>query len=130
MDKGKSGQQTEEAKSGKSGSGANHDLTFITNEEGRHLSDRFGVLLGDDSRLCLGACGRGGAAGKGSLMLLHVWKPVAYGLDFTLGQSRTRHSEVSIGTKRLEENAHVTKEWDDKCNKLTGKMKPRCVRPW
>ena len=50
MDKGTSGQQTEEAKSGKSGSGANLDLTFITNEEGRHLSDRFGVLLGGDSR--------------------------------------------------------------------------------
>lgn len=50
-------------------------------------------------------------------MLLHVLKPVAFGLDFTVGQSRTRHSEVSIWTKRPEENAHVTKEWDDKCNK-------------
>ena len=27
------------------------DLTFITNEQGRHLRDRFGVLLGDDTRL-------------------------------------------------------------------------------
>ncbi len=27
------------------------DLTFITNESGKHLSDRFGVLLGDDTRL-------------------------------------------------------------------------------
>ena len=26
------------------------DLTFITNEHGQHLSDRFGVLLGDDTR--------------------------------------------------------------------------------
>ncbi|MBE0545113.1 MAG: helicase [Verrucomicrobia bacterium] len=27
------------------------DLTFITNEQGQHLGDRFGVLLGDDTRL-------------------------------------------------------------------------------
>jgi hypothetical protein len=27
------------------------DLTFITNEQGKHLGDRFGVLLGDDTRL-------------------------------------------------------------------------------
>ena len=27
------------------------DLTFITNESGKHLRDRFGVLLGDDTRL-------------------------------------------------------------------------------
>ncbi|MBE0544823.1 MAG: hypothetical protein IH623_26085 [Verrucomicrobia bacterium] len=26
------------------------DLTFITNEQGQHLGDRFGVLLGDDTR--------------------------------------------------------------------------------
>lgn len=26
------------------------DLTFITNESGKHLRDRFGVLLGDDTR--------------------------------------------------------------------------------
>ena len=25
------------------------DLTFITNEAGKHLRDRFGVLLGDDT---------------------------------------------------------------------------------
>ena len=40
---------------------------------------------------------------KASLMLLHVLEPVSYGLDFTLGQSRTRHSEVESWTKRLEE---------------------------
>src|SRR5437899_12071546 len=27
------------------------DLTFITNEAGKNLRDRFGVLLGDDTRL-------------------------------------------------------------------------------
>ncbi len=27
------------------------DLTFITNESGKYLRDRFGVLLGDDTRL-------------------------------------------------------------------------------
>ncbi|MBI3413729.1 MAG: hypothetical protein HY043_00180 [Verrucomicrobia bacterium] len=27
------------------------DLTFITNEQGKHLGDSFGVLLGDDTRL-------------------------------------------------------------------------------
>lgn len=42
---------------------------------------------------------------KASLMLLHVLEPVSYGLDFTLGQSRTRHSEVENWTKRLEELA-------------------------
>jgi hypothetical protein len=26
------------------------DLTFITNESGKHLRDRFGVLLGEDTR--------------------------------------------------------------------------------
>ena len=26
------------------------DLTFITNEPGKQLRDRFGVLLGDDTR--------------------------------------------------------------------------------
>ena len=32
------------------------DLTFITNEQRKHLSDRFGVLLGDNTRFfdCLG----------------------------------------------------------------------------
>ena len=25
------------------------DLTFITNEQGKHLGDRFGVLLADDT---------------------------------------------------------------------------------
>lgn len=42
---------------------------------------------------------------KASLTLLHVLEPVSYGLDFTLGQSRTRHSEVESWTKRLEELA-------------------------
>ena len=28
----------------------NSDLTFITNEPGKHLRDRFGVLLGEDTR--------------------------------------------------------------------------------
>ena len=40
---------------------------------------------------------------KASLMLLHVLEPVSYGLDFTLGQSRTRHLEVESWTKRLGE---------------------------
>jgi nucleotide-binding universal stress UspA family protein len=40
---------------------------------------------------------------QASLMLLHVLEPVSYGLDFTLGQSRTRHLEVESWTKRLEE---------------------------
>ncbi len=30
--------------------GFSSDLTFITNEQGKHLSDRFGVLLGDNTR--------------------------------------------------------------------------------
>lgn len=42
---------------------------------------------------------------QASLMLLHVLEPVSYGLDFTLGHSRTRHSEVESWTKRLEELA-------------------------
>ena len=42
---------------------------------------------------------------EASLLLLHVLEPVSYGLDFTLGQSRTRHSEVESWTKRLEELA-------------------------
>lgn len=29
------------------------DLTFLTNEAGKSLRDRFGVLLGDDTRCCL-----------------------------------------------------------------------------
>ena len=28
------------------------DLTFITNEQGKHLGDCSGVLLGDDTRFC------------------------------------------------------------------------------
>ncbi|MDZ4733659.1 MAG: phospholipase D-like domain-containing protein [Nitrospirota bacterium] len=47
---GTSEKQTREAKPGKNGPDANHDLTFITNEAGKHLSDRFAVLLGDDTR--------------------------------------------------------------------------------
>jgi hypothetical protein len=31
--------------------GMSSDLTFITNESGKSLRDRFGVLLGDDTRL-------------------------------------------------------------------------------
>lgn len=42
---------------------------------------------------------------KASLMLLHVLEPVSYGLDFTLSHIRTRDSEVSTWTKRLEELA-------------------------
>ena len=40
---------------------------------------------------------------EASLMLLHVLKPVTYGLDFTLGQSKARHLEAETWTKRLEE---------------------------
>src|SRR5262245_28676031 len=40
---------------------------------------------------------------KASLMLPHVLEPPSYGLDFTFGHSRARHSEVSSWTKRLEE---------------------------
>ena len=36
--------------SGNSGAIVSSDLTFITNEQGQHLGDRFGVLLGDDTR--------------------------------------------------------------------------------
>lgn len=46
---------------------------------------------------------------KASLTLLHVLEPVSYGLDFTLGHSRTRHSEVETWTKRLEELASSLK---------------------
>jgi nucleotide-binding universal stress UspA family protein len=46
---------------------------------------------------------------KASLLLLHVLEPVSYGLDFTLGQSRTRHAEVESWTKRLEELASSLK---------------------
>ena len=49
---------------------------------------------------------------KASLMLLHVLEPVSYGLDFTLGHSRTRHSEVSAWTKRLEDLASSLKVTD------------------
>ena len=40
---------------------------------------------------------------KASLMLLHVLEPVSYGLDFTLGQSKARHTDAETWTKRLEE---------------------------
>jgi hypothetical protein len=36
--------------SGNSGVIVFSDLTFITNEQGQHLGNRFGVLLGDDTR--------------------------------------------------------------------------------
>ena len=39
------------------------------------------------------------------LLLLHVLEPVSYGLDFTLGHSRTREQVREIWTKRLEELA-------------------------
>ena len=42
---------------------------------------------------------------KASLMLLHVLEPVSYGLDFTLGHSRTREQVRETWTKRLEELA-------------------------
>jgi nucleotide-binding universal stress UspA family protein len=42
---------------------------------------------------------------KASLMLLHVLEPVSYGLDFTLGHSRTREHVRETWTKRLEELA-------------------------
>ncbi len=42
---------------------------------------------------------------KASLMLLHVLEPVSYGLDFTLGHSRTREQLRESWTKRLEELA-------------------------
>ena len=38
-------------------------------------------------------------------MLLHVLEPVSYGLDFTLGHSRTREQVRETWTKRLEELA-------------------------
>ena len=40
---------------------------------------------------------------KASLMLLHVLEPVSYGLDFTLGHSRTGEPGRESWTKRLEE---------------------------
>jgi nucleotide-binding universal stress UspA family protein len=40
---------------------------------------------------------------KASLLLLHVLEPRSYGLDFTLGHSRVRRSEVSSWRNRLEE---------------------------
>jgi nucleotide-binding universal stress UspA family protein len=42
---------------------------------------------------------------KVSLLLLHVVEPVSYGLDFTLGHSRTREQVRETWTKRLEELA-------------------------
>ena len=46
---------------------------------------------------------------KASLMLLHVLEPVSYGLDFTLGHSRTREQVRETWTKRLEELASSLK---------------------
>ena len=46
---------------------------------------------------------------KASLMLLHVLEPVSYGLDFTLGHSRTREQVRESWTKRLEELASSLK---------------------
>jgi len=40
---------------------------------------------------------------KASLTLLHVLEPVSYGLDFSIGQSRTREQERARWTTRLEE---------------------------
>jgi nucleotide-binding universal stress UspA family protein len=42
---------------------------------------------------------------KASLKLLHVLEPVSYGLDFTLGHSRTREQVRESWTKRLAELA-------------------------
>lgn len=41
--------------SGNAGVNMSSDLTFITNEQGQHLGDRCGVLLGDNTRSWL-AC--------------------------------------------------------------------------
>ena len=49
---------------------------------------------------------------KASLMLLHVLEPVSYGLDFTLGHSRTREQVRETWTKRLEELASSLKMTD------------------
>ena len=46
---------------------------------------------------------------KASLTLLHVLEPVSYGLDFTLGHSRTREQVRETWTKRLEELASSLK---------------------
>lgn len=46
---------------------------------------------------------------QASLTLLHVLEPVSYGLDFTLGQSRTREQVRETWTKRLEELASSLK---------------------
>lgn len=46
---------------------------------------------------------------EASLMLLHVLEPVSYGLDFTLGQSRTREHVRETWTKRLDELASSLK---------------------
>jgi nucleotide-binding universal stress UspA family protein len=46
---------------------------------------------------------------EASLTLVHVLEPVTYGLDFTLDQSKTRHSEVESWRKRLEELASSLK---------------------
>jgi hypothetical protein len=43
------------------------DLTFITNEQGKHLGDRFGVLLGDDTRRILAAKQRDAEADTSAL---------------------------------------------------------------
>jgi nucleotide-binding universal stress UspA family protein len=49
---------------------------------------------------------------KASLMLLHVLEPVSYGLDFTLGHSRTRELVRENWTKRLEDLASSLKVTD------------------
>jgi len=49
---------------------------------------------------------------KASLMLLHVLEPVSYGLDFTLGHSRTRELVRENWTKRLEDLASTLKVTD------------------
>ncbi|MBK5283696.1 MAG: universal stress protein [Nitrospiraceae bacterium] len=49
---------------------------------------------------------------KASLMLLHVLEPVSYGLDFTIGHSRTRELVRENWTKRLEDLASSLKVTD------------------
>lgn len=49
---------------------------------------------------------------KASLMLLHVLEPVSYGLDFTLGHSRTRELVRENWTKRLDDLASSLKVTD------------------
>ena len=49
---------------------------------------------------------------KASLMLLHVLEPVSYGLDFTIGHSRTRELVRENWTIRLEDLASSMKVTD------------------